>query len=168
MGIDYSEDKPMFLFDDTQPIMISSAIGAADRMSSCSWKLRERFDGGLFNVEVLEISAQDRKSDDKGQLNIRYNVNGVLLSNKSFAKLQSEITLQRLRVKLAEGVHTMFVGKFPDITGKMRDLVIREGEVKVWEDDAPLPESRSDEVFYEVLPHSKIASQVLEFARQSH
>ena len=167
VGIDYSEDKPMFLFDDTRPIMISSAIGAADRMSSCSWKLRESFDRGLFNVEVLEISAQDRKSDEKGQLNIRYNVNGVLLSNKSFAKLQSEITLQRLRVKLGEGVHTMFVGKFPDITGKIRDLVIREGEVRLWENDAPLPESSSGEVFYEVLPHSKIASQVLEFARQS-
>ena len=167
VGIDYSEDKPMFLFDDTQPIMISSAIGAADRMSSCSWKLRDRFDSGLFNVEVLEISAQDRKSDEKGQLNIRYNVNGVLLSNKSFAKLQSEIMLQRLRVKLDEGVHTMFVGKFPDITGKMRDLVIREGEVMMWENDTPLPESISGKVFYEVLPRSKIASQVLEFARQS-
>jgi len=49
----------------------------------------------------------------------------------------------------------------------MRDLVIREGEVMMWENDTPLPESISGKVFYEVLPRSKIASQVLEFARQS-
>ncbi len=40
IGICYRDDKPLFLFDENRPIMISSAIGDADRMSGCSWKLR--------------------------------------------------------------------------------------------------------------------------------
>jgi len=33
--------------------MISSAIGDADRMSSCTWKLRDAIQKHPFNVEVL-------------------------------------------------------------------------------------------------------------------
>jgi len=165
IGIAYSNDKPLFLYDDERPIMISSAIGRADRLSSCSWKLRERYDDGLFNVEVFEISQQDRHGGDKGQKDIRFNVNGILLANEGFAKLQSEISLRRLRVRLKDGTHTMFVGKFPDVAGKVRELVIREGTVLIWKNDAVLPTTSSGEVFYEVLPNSKIASQVLQIAR---
>ena len=35
IGICYAEEAPLFLLDDGKPIMISSAIGDADRMSSC-------------------------------------------------------------------------------------------------------------------------------------
>ena len=92
-------------------------------------------------------------------------MNGILLANEGFAKLQSEISLRRLRVRLKDGTHTMFVGKFPDVAGKVRELVIREGTVLIWKNDAVLPTTSSGEVFYEVLPNSKIASQVLQIAR---
>ena len=59
----------------------------------------------------------------------------------------------------------MFVGKFPDVFGKERDLVVREGQVKCWRDDAvTVPEDGG--VFYEVLPNSKLASQVLDLSRK--
>jgi hypothetical protein len=166
VGIAYSDEKPLFLFDDKQPIMISSAIGLADRMSSCSWKLIPHFDKGSFNAEVLQISAVDRHSGEKGQDQLRYNVNGILLTEDAFAKLKSEIKLQSVRVNLADGVHIMYVGKFPDVAGKMRELVVRQGRVKTWEDHSVLPATDTSGVFYEVLPNSKIASQVLEAARQ--
>ena len=166
VGIAFADEKPMFLFDDKQAIMISPAIGAADRLSSCSWKLRQRFDSGMFNVEVLDIAAAEQHQDDKGQLQLRYNVNGILLASEAFAKLRAEIVMKKLRVKLADGTHNMYVGRFPDVAGKMRDLVVREGRAQVWEGDKVLPAAADAALFYEVLPHSKIASQVLEVARR--
>jgi tetratricopeptide (TPR) repeat protein len=166
VGIAYADEKPLFLFDDKQPIMISSAIGLADRMSSCSWKLRQHFDTGIFNVEVLQISASDRQSGEKGQSQLRYNVNGILLTTDAFTKLKSEINLKSVRVNLADGVHTMYVGKFPDMAGKKRELVVRQGQVKIWEHGEVLPANDASGVFFEVLPNSKIASQVLEATRK--
>jgi hypothetical protein len=166
VGIAFADEKPMFLFDDEQPIMISPAIGAADRMSSCSWKLRQRFDGGTFNVEVLDISAKELHQGEKGQVQLRYNVNGILLANEAFEKLQAEIGLKELRVKLADGAHIMYVGRFPDVAGKMRELVIREGRAQIWENEKTLQAGDDATPFYEVLPHSKIANQVLEVARK--
>jgi hypothetical protein len=82
----------------------------------------------------------------------------------------SEISLKKVRVKVAERSEVMFVGRFPDTLGKGRDLVIREGQVRRWNqgrvteidpiDDDPV------ECFYEILPNSKLASRVLEASRQ--
>ena len=58
----------------------------------------------------------------------------------------------------------MFVGKFPDLQGKERNLVIREGRVGFWQDGKVL-EDRGEEVFYEVLPNSKLAGQVIELSK---
>lgn len=165
IGICYSDDKPMFLFDDDKPIMISSAIGEADRMSSCSWNLRETFAGGQFNVEVLEIAEGDRQRGEKGQHFARYNVNGVMLGTAAFRKLKSEIRLRKLKVKAGKTTQTVYVGQFPDMVGKVRDLVIREGVVGVWREGEVQLGQEGGEPFYEVLPNSKFTSQVLELAR---
>lgn len=166
IGICYLDDKPLFLFDDDKPIMISSAIGEADRMSSCSWHLREAFGEGQFNVEVLEIAEGERQRGEKGQHYMRYNVNGVMLGTSAFQKLKREIRLARLKVKIGDATQTFHVGQFPDMAGKGRDLVVREGTVGVWRDNCMQPGQSSGETFYEVLPNSKIASRVLELARK--
>lgn len=165
IGICYSDERPMFLFDEDKPIMISPAIGDADRMSSCSWKLREAFQRGHFNVEVLEIDEDDQQRGEKGQHHLRYNVNGILLADTAFEKLKSEIRLKKLKVNVGETAETVFVGRFPDVFGKERDLVIREGVVGTWRNETVHRGTESGEVFYEVLPNSRFASKVLELAR---
>ncbi|MFT4714091.1 MAG: hypothetical protein ACJAVI_002350 [Candidatus Azotimanducaceae bacterium] len=184
IGICYSGERPLFLFDDKRAIMISPAIGIADRMSSCSWHLRDYFNDSTFNVEVLSVdgSSEDVGSDDdgqeengalpageKGQKHVNYNVNGVLLDVPAFRKLMSEISLKKIRVKVAEKSEVMFVGKFPDTLGKERELVIREGRVNKWNRDriaeTDTAEDEALEFFYEVLPNSKLASKVIEVAR---
>lgn len=184
IGICYSAERPLFLFDDKRAIMISPAIGIADRMSSCSWHLRDSFSDSAFNVEVLSVDggSENADSDDdseqgngalpageKGQKHVNYNVNGVLLDAPAFRKLMSEISLKKLRVKVAERSEVMFVGKFPDTLGKERELVIREGRVNKWNHgrvvDTDLVKDDSVEFFYEILPNSKIASQVIEASR---
>ena len=163
IGICYSDERPLFLFDENRPIMISSAIGDADRMSSCSWKLRGTFESGNFNVEVLEIDEKDGQRGEKGQDFIRYNVNGMVLDLAAFKKLQSEIKLTPVRIKLDDVAESFHVGRYPDVTGKERDLLIRDGSVGIWRGEVVRGDDNSER-FYEVMPNSKFATQVMELA----
>ncbi|MEX2489248.1 MAG: hypothetical protein WD356_06920 [Pseudomonadales bacterium] len=166
IGICYADDKPQFLFDEQKPIMISPAIGAADRLSSCSWPLRDLFQDGDFNVEVLKMNDGAQTGEAKGQNMMRYNLNGILLDQAAFEKLQSEITLRRLNIEVGQTSETMHVGRFPDLRGKERELVVREGRMGRWQDGQVIPGEAADSVFYEVLPNSRLASKVLEQARK--
>ena len=96
IGIYFMEEAPRYLFDGDQPIMISSAIGLADRLSSCSWKLREKMQIEIFSVEVLAYAEDERDKGEKGQQMIRYNVNGILLENAAFSKLEKEVKLRKI------------------------------------------------------------------------
>ena len=115
---------------------------------------------GLFNVEVFALADGEYGRGEKGQNTIRYNVNGVLLDAVGFAKLQQEMMLKRLTVKINGDTIVLHVGKYPDISGRMHDLVIREGQVGLWQNDAPVPNYQSDERFYEVVTNRKLISQV--------
>ncbi len=66
IGICYSQEAPRFLYDGDHPIMISSAIGLADRMSGCSWNLRAAIQKSLFNVDVLRIAEGETGKGEKG------------------------------------------------------------------------------------------------------
>lgn len=165
IGISYRDKSPVFLFDETKPIMISPAIGEADRLSSCSAQLRDALSDSPFNVDVLSLQNSEQRPGEKGQDYARYNVNGILLDNAGFKKLMSEIPLKKLKIKIGLNSETMFVGRFPDVAGKERELVIREGVVRGWHNGEVVDTSELEH-FYEVLPNSKLASQVLEVARK--
>jgi len=133
IGISYAGSPPTFFFDEDNRIMISPAINQADRLSGCFKPLREQtaLKQSPFNVFVYEIAEADRKAA-AGQY-VRYNVNGIELSDNGFAKLQKEIQLEQLDLKApgAEGEpHQLFVGRYPTVSGTSHQLVIRQ---------APLP-----------------------------
>ena len=133
IGISYSANAPTFFFDQDKRIMISPAINQADRLSGCFKPLRDQaaLKQSPFNVFVYEIAAQDQNAA-AGQY-IRYNVNGIELSDDAFEKLQKEIQMEQLDLKApgAEGEpHKLFVGKYPTVSGTSHQLVIRQ---------APLP-----------------------------
>jgi len=139
--------------------MISSAIGDADRMSSCSWKLRAVIKDHPFNVEVMEIASDDHSKGEKGQEQIRYNVNGVLLDNEGFAKLKNEIVLTRITGQIAGKTEVFYYGEYPDKTERKRTLVIREGQVGLWKNDSIQPHD-IDEKFYEVVTNPQISAVI--------
>ena len=159
IGICYADYAPRYLYDGETPIMISSAIGEADRMSSCSWKLRAVIKNHPFNVEVLEIAADDQTKGEKGQQKIRYNVNGILLENDGFEKLKNEIVLTRINGQVAGQTEVFHYGEYPDTSGKKRTLVIREGKVGLWKQDSIQPND-TDENFYEVVTNPQITASI--------
>lgn len=160
IGLCYADTPPLYLYDEDKPIMISGAIGKADRLSSCTWKLRKLIQPGLFNVEVFALADGEQGHGEKGQNTIRYNVNGILLDNSGFEKLQKEIILKRIAAKINGETMVLHAGRYPDLTGRMHDVVIREGQVGLWRDNAPVPGHFSEELFYEVVTNRKLISQV--------
>lgn len=159
IGVCYADYAPRYLYDGETPIMISSAIGDADRMSSCSWKLRAVIKNHPFNVEVMEIAADDQSKGEKGQQQIRYNVNGILLDNEGFAKLQNEIVMTPVTGQVGGNTEFFYFGEYPDTTGKKRTLVIREGKVGLWKNDSIQPRD-VDEKFYEVVTNPQITAGI--------
>ncbi len=160
IGICYSPEAPHFLYDGEQRIMISPAIGDADRLSSCSWKLRRKYSQQsnlLTRVMVFQQPPDDAFKGEKGMTTFRYNLNGVELQPAAFNKLQSEIALRQFKLRLpGDKYNTRFyVGEYPDTTGEIHKVVIREAQVKVWQEDSedyPL----TDILYYEVVTNKTI------------
>lgn len=162
VGICYSKDAPRFLYDEDKPIMISSAIGLADRMSSCSWNLRQAIKKGLFNVDVLRIADGEHEKGEKGQQYVRYNVNGILIDNEAIEKLHKEIQLVPLSLRLNNRNCHFLVGQYPDMNGQKKDLVIRKGRVGIWRELRIEEDAESDENYYEVVVNRKVITLVME------
>ena len=164
IGICYADDRPMFLFDDNRPIMISSAIGDADRMSGCSWRLRDSYSSENFNVAAFQMGDKDDHKGEKGQDLIRYNVNGIVIDDAAFEKLQTEVHFRRLKARSGDGEEIFHVGKFPDVLGKQRDLVVRQGKVGIFDEGLVNQDADTGLFYYEILPNSKFAGQIVDLA----
>ena len=167
IGVVFGDESPTFLYDGDAPIMISSAIGKADRLSSCSWLLRKQRsqrNNGYTNVEVYELPEGDPLRGEKGETHLRYNVNGIELDPTGFLKLQSEITLQRLELPAAGDDKPLILhtGRYPDLKGTMQRVVIREGTMRLLDLQDPNLGKPSTNCFYEVVTNEAMLNQVEE------
>jgi hypothetical protein len=164
IGLVYGPEAPTFLYDGETPIMISSAIGLADRLCSCSWLLRkywnerrQRYTG----VEVYELPEGHPLRGEKGQMHLRFNVNGIELDRPAFTKLHTEIALQRFELRLPEDDQgsVFYGGRYPDLRGNIHRVVIREGRVRLYDEAAPHLGRPTDTVFFEVVTHPILLEQ---------
>jgi hypothetical protein len=150
LGICYSAKAPKFLYDGEQRIMISSAIGKADRLSSCSSKLRQKY---LKPTKLLTQVIVFKKDDkEKGISTFRYNINGIELDPKAFEKLESELTLHQAKIRLPndEENTNFYIGNYLDLMGEKHELVIREGQVQLWQENMEYYPP-TDEFYYEIV-----------------
>jgi hypothetical protein len=167
IGLVYCEEPPTFLFDGNHPIMISSAIGMADRLSSCSWILRKEHakqKRGSTNVEIYEIPQGDPLRGEKCEVHLRYNVNGIELNKEGFFKLQSELTLQEVDLVLPrdDTPTSFFFGQYPDLKGTLHRVVVRQGRMRLFNQQHPQLGIPTADVFYEVVVNDNVVAQVEE------
>jgi hypothetical protein len=165
VGISYSANAPTFFFDEDNRIMISPAINQADRLSGCFKPLREQavLKQSPFNVFVYEIAAADQKTA-AGQY-IRYNVNGIELSDDAFEKLQKEIQLEPLDLKApgAEGEpHQLYVGRYPTVSGTSHQLVIRQAPLPIIALNGLKVTGTTGRFYYEVCTDPTLLRQIKE------
>jgi hypothetical protein len=170
IGLVYSPEPPAYLFDGETPIMISSAIGRADRTSSCSWMLRkQRSQPGAraaaqLNVDVFEIPEGDPLRGEKGEVELRYNVNGIELDAAGFEKLKQEIALQSFEMAVAGAPEpvTFHAGRFPDTRGTMHRLIVREGRIRFFDRQSVNGGAANGQVFYEVVANEQLIAIISE------
>lgn len=163
IGVAFTDESPTYLFDGEQQIMISPAIGRADRLSSSSWRLRELAESrqrDARRVRVYELASDHPLRGEKGQNHLRYNVAGVELEGAGFEKLKREIDLRRIEITQPGGSTSavFHVGKAPDIHGAMQTLVLRESRVQIYGIDGP--GDATGELYYEVVTDPRILGVV--------
>lgn len=165
IGIAYEKGAPTWLFDDDHPIMISSAIGRADRLSSCAAFLRKDAEAsGGHRIQVYQAVGGRPVYDKEGVTTFRYNVNGIELEIGAFQKLEQEMHLHLLDMPAAQNPQPMeryYRGRYPDARGVMRNLVIREGRIRRY-DRRQGPMSETTQSFYEVVVEPEVIGKVLE------
>ena len=167
IGVAFSPESPTYLFDGEQQIMISSAIGRADRLSSSSWRLRqlaESRQGDARRVRVYELAHDHPLRGEKGENHLRYNVAGVEIEAQAFEKMKSEIDLRRVEIsqpgmKQAAVFH---LGRAPDIHGAVQVLVIRESRVLLYGIEGP--GEATGEHYYEVVTDPRLLRLVEQHA----
>ena len=161
IGISYQNHPPTFLFDNEKRIMISPAINLADRLAGCSRRVRSlpALNKRPFNLYVFQTAREAAISATSDDLFLRYNVNGIELSTQAFKKLSEEIDLEKRTVLIPElqgskiSVHT---GKFPTLTGKYQNLIIREAYIPEVAADTLKTIGPTQRKYYEVCTNPEL------------
>jgi len=132
VGISYQESAPMYLMDGEQRIMISDALNESDRLSSCSKRVRKpvRQLSSPFNVYEFQGGSDNDVSENADDFLLRYNLNGVRISEPAFVRLKGEISLETCSLSLPspwEGEQSqLYSGVVPVGKDIFRKIIIRE------------------------------------------
>jgi hypothetical protein len=96
VGISYQDSAPMYLMDGEQRIMISDALNESDRLSSCSKRVRKSMKamGTPFNVYAFQTVPDADVEDSPDDFILKYNLNGIRISEAAFQRLKQEISLE--------------------------------------------------------------------------
>jgi hypothetical protein len=96
VGISYQDSAPMYLMDGEQRIMISDALNESDRLSSCSKRVRKSMKAveTPFNVYAFQTVSDSDVQDSPDDFILKYNLNGIRISEAAFQRLKQEISLE--------------------------------------------------------------------------
>ncbi len=165
MGIAFSDQAPVFLYDEDREIMISPAINRADRLSSCSPLLRRP---GIGNRQKQDVEVMVSKSgmtlDEEGAGDyLRYNVNGIELDAAAFGKLRSEMNLTVLDCDGLAGhpEGRYHAGRYPDLGGSIQWLLIREAPIRIWDQEKGDAGQQHGGSFYQVVTDNVLIDSLL-------
>lgn len=167
LGIAFQNSAPTIWMDSDSQIMISRALNLSDRLSGCS-KVARRLLGqnsSLFNLFLFQPAMAGAADEEIDELVIRYNMNGIELSEEGFQKLSEEISLVPVECPLGlpwgrERVRLYF-GETP-IGDSTEPIVIRKGAVRQLQANGKIGPP-AHHAYFEVCANPKI----LELA-QSH
>jgi hypothetical protein len=136
VGITLQESAPLFLMDGERQIMISEALNESDRLSSCNKRARKVMESlaGPFHVYVFQSSDPAESANPEDSI-VSYNLGGIRLNEAAFRKLEQEISLVPLSVKLPasassdKGEYRLFSGTVPVDRDIFRKIVVRQSRM---------------------------------------
>ena len=137
LGITLQESAPLYLMDGEHQIMISEALNESDRLSSCNKRVRKVMEpqAGPFHVYAFQSAELDADGNPEDVI-LNFNLGGIRMNEAAFRKLQQEITLEPLKVKLPaalassdKGEYKLFTATVPVDRDIFRKIVIRESRI---------------------------------------
>jgi len=137
VGITLQESAPLYLMDGERQIMISEALNESDRLSSCNKHARKLMESqaGPFHVYVFQASDSSSEQANPEDSVLSYNLGGIRMNEAAFRKLEQEISLVPLAVKLPpsassdKGEYRLSSGTVPVDREIYRKIVVRESRV---------------------------------------
>ncbi len=136
IGITMQESAPLYLMDGEHQIMISEALNESDRLSSCNKRARKVMEpqAGPFHVYAFQAAEPDADGNLEDVI-LSFNLSGIRMNEAAFAKLQQEITLEPLKVKLPaafssdKGEYRLFTATVPVARDIFRKIVVRASRI---------------------------------------
>ena len=137
VGITLQEAAPLYLMDGEHQIMISEALNESDRLSSCNKRARKVMEpqAGPFHVYAFQSAELDEDGNPEDVI-LNFNLSGIRMNEAAFAKLQKEITLEPLKVRLPasfassdKGEYRLFSATVPVDRDIFRIIVVRESRI---------------------------------------
>jgi hypothetical protein len=137
LGITAQESAPLYLMDGEHQIMISEALNESDRLSSCNKRARKVMEpqAGPFHVYAFQAEELDENGNPEDVI-LSFNLGGIRMNETAFRKLEKEITLEPLKVKLPaslassdKGEYHLFSATVPVDRDIFRKIVVRESRI---------------------------------------
>ena len=137
LGITAQESAPLYLMDGEHQIMISEALNESDRLSSCNKRARKVMEpqAGPFHVYAFQAAELDENGNPEDVI-LSFNLGGIRMNETAFRKLEQEITLEPLKVKLPpslassdKGEYKLFSATVPVDRDIYRKIVVRESRI---------------------------------------
>jgi hypothetical protein len=101
-GISFQDSAPLYLMDGEQQIMISEALNESDRLSSCSKRVRKAIERveNPFSVYAFQTVNDADVGESPDDFILKYNLNGIRISEAAFQRLRQEISLEPCQLDL--------------------------------------------------------------------
>jgi hypothetical protein len=137
LGITAQESAPLYLMDGEHQIMISEALNESDRLSSCNKKARKVMEpqAGPFHVYAFQAAELDENGNPEDVI-LSFNLGGIRMNELAFRRLQKEIILEPLKVRLPaslsssdKGEYSLFSATVPVDRDIFRKIVVRESRI---------------------------------------
>src|SRR5580698_6455822 len=166
LGISYQDSAPMYLMDGEQRIMISDALNESDRLSSCSKRVRKsmKMMETPFNVYAFQTVPDADVEDSPDDFILKYNLNGIRISEAAFQRLEKEISLEACKLDLPElktqEEYRLWSGLVPVGNDIFRKIVVRGSRVPQVETRNLSLQHWTDQWYYEVCANPAIYAKL--------
>ncbi len=164
IGICFENAPPTFLYYGEKRIMISPAIGTADRLSSCSWELRKQYENKKPLTNVMVYQRYDRaEKAEKGITTIRYNLRGIELDKPGYQKLTKELDLSSYKIRLPGEKSTSSIfhaGEYYDSEGICNQVVVRQAKITQCNHSGTEQQPEADSCYFEVVTTPRLLEKV--------
>ncbi len=156
------DSAPMYLMDGEDRIMISEALNESDRLSSCNKRVRRSMErlNSPFNVYAFQTVSDAHAAEGPEDFIMKYNLNGIRISEATFQRLQQEISLERCRLSFPQlwgsEEFRLLLGTVPIGNDIFRKIVVRASRIPQIDPSSFSLQQWTERSYYEVCTNPAV------------